>query len=188
MLSGGASLYGWHGDTQAVAWQLPFTHPKPEGQTIVALARVQLCPLPGQPLNTTHLVPEEQFVWFGQPLWMKRVPLAQKPSPLTVLKHLQPELPRQPNLVASGAPHLLAQWQFPCSSGMPPFLRHLLRALRVRASACLGITGISAAPSATPPSNLSARLLERAPSSRPLARSSKNCSPIVAFPFWVLLK
>src|SRR5215213_3142563 len=51
------------------------------------------------------------------------------------------------------------------------FLRLLL------ASASRGMRVGTTAARSTPPASLSARLLESVPSSRPLARSSKNCSP-----------
>ena len=100
----------------------------------MALARVHLFPLPLQPGNTTHVVPEEHFVWFGQPLSMKAVPWAQKPLPPTVLKQVQLLLPLQWNRLKSLV-HLTAQWHLPFSTGAPPFLRHLRRARRPRASA-----------------------------------------------------
>ena len=50
------------------------------------------------------------------------------------------------------------------------------------ASATVAVPNNPAAPKALAAANLSARFLEMVPSSSPLARSSKNCSPIVPFP------
>ena len=50
------------------------------------------------------------------------------------------------------------------------------------ASATVAVPNTPAAPKALAAANLSARLLEMVPASSPLARSSKNCSLIVALP------
>jgi hypothetical protein len=100
----------------------------------VALAGVQLCPPPSHPRTTTHVeVPGSPGTRFGQPLNTKRLLLAQKSSLLSVFKQVQLVLPLQ--LIVPALPHLAAQWQSPFSTGVPPLLRHLRRALRVRASA-----------------------------------------------------
>jgi hypothetical protein len=52
------------------------------------------------------------------------------------------------------------------------------------ASATVALPNTPATPKALAAANLSARLLEMVRLARPLARSSKNCSPIISPPFW----
>src|SRR5215212_7176310 len=116
-------------------------------------------------------------------------PVLQNPSPVKDSKQWQSGLPLQLNTLAvllEG--HVRAQWQSP-PTGTPFFLRHLHLALHLcLASASRGKREGATAATSAPPASLSARLLEMAPSSSPLARSSKNCSPTAPFPLQALLK
>jgi hypothetical protein len=148
---------------------------------------LQRAPLPGQLRPYTHLLPRKaaQSALLEHPGPSSGLLRSvQKPLPSTVSKHSHKLLLWH---FIGGLVHVSAQWQFPFSSGMPPFLWHLRCAFRVRASACLGITGKRAVLRAAAPNSCSARLLEIVPSSSPLARSSKNCSPIVLFPCFVVV-
>ena len=119
-----------------------------------------------------------------QSAWLAQVGppalLEQKPSPSMVLKQLQ--VLALPHLTTPGVSHLFAQRQGAAGSPgtlAPPFLRHLHLALHLRlASASRGNKEVTTAPTSAPPTSLSALPLEMVPSSSPLARSSKNCSPI----------
>ena len=144
---------------------------------------VQLPPLPGQPRWTTHAQPGcVHCALLVHAPFVPAPPAEQKPRPSTVSEHMQLALFWQEKFAPVEGIHCRAQWQFPLSTGTPPFLWHLRRNLRVRAWACLGNKGISAAPKAAPPTNLSARLLVIVPSSSPFARSSKKCSSILPLP------
>jgi hypothetical protein len=79
----------------------------------------------------------------------------------------------QTNLDVS-TPHLKPQWQLPFSSGVPPFLRHLRRLRRERASAVSANPKVeSVAPSALYPAHFIAWRLEMSFSAIPwLARRS----------------
>jgi hypothetical protein len=61
---------------------------------------------------------------------------------------------------------------------VPPRLRHLRRCLRVRATACVGNKGGTAAAKNAAPTHLRARPREMVPLASPLANSSKECPSI----------
>ncbi len=101
-------------------------------------------------------------------------PVPQKPVPSVVCMQKQLGLLAQTNWLGT-SPQLKAQWQLPFSKGVPPILRHLRRALRLRASAVSAKPMLaSEAPSTLYPAHLIAWRLEMSFSASPLASSSRS--------------